>query len=196
MNRISYQYTNVYKQIFLILYMFYLLLCASVIAEIVIFDIPGYEIKVLNGLLIYSMLMITIFFIFRGYKFFYTTYNGEKITYHNILLRRSRSIDIDSVRKIIFYKKGVKFYTTDFKNSSLYIPFYRGGIIDAIEIDKFYKTVKTKNNIEVIKEFRILPGYGKLATILKVIYIFLTVYAFLSCIKPLVTIIVLFQNFA
>ena len=40
MNRISYQYTNVYKQIFLLLYMFYLLLCATVIAEIVISHIP------------------------------------------------------------------------------------------------------------------------------------------------------------
>ncbi len=149
MNRISYQYTNVYKQIFLILYMFYLLLCASVIAEIVIFDIPGYEVKVLNGLLIYSTLIITIFFIFRGHKFFYTTYDSEKITYRNILLRRSRSIDIDSVRKIIFCKKGVKLYTTDKQRPSLYIPFFRGGIIDALDIDRFYKIMKSKDILEV-----------------------------------------------
>ena len=78
----------------------------------------------------------------------------------------------------------------------MYIPFFRGGIIEALEIDKFYRTMKEREDITVVKEFQVLPGYGKWFTALKVLYVFLTAYILLLCATPLAAVIVLFQHFA
>ena len=62
--------------------------------------------------------------------------------------------------------------------------------------DKFYRKMKETEGIEVVKEFKVLPGYGKGFTALKVAYVFLTAYMLLLCATPLAAVIVLFQHFA
>ena len=197
MNIISYRYTNTFKQFFLIVCMLYFLLCAAVIAEVVIFNVPGYEVNVIGGLFLYTAIFALLLVIFLGYKFCYTLYDDETIIYYNKLLKRERSIDIASINKVVLGKKGVNIYANgDLENSAFYIPFFRGGIIEAIEIDKFYRKMKETEGIEVVKEFKVLPGYGKGFTALKVGYVFITAYMLLLCVTPLVAVIVLFQNFA
>lgn len=197
MNIISYRYTNTFKQFLLIICMLYFLLCATVIAEVVIFNVPGYEVNVIGGLLLYGAIFAVLVLLFIGYKFCYTLYDDETVIYYNKLLKKERSIDLSTVNKVVLGKKGVNFYANgDFENSAMYIPFFRGGIIEAIEIDKFYRTMKEREGITVIKEFTVLPGYGKGFTALKVAYVFLSAYMLLLCVTPLVAVIVLFQNFA
>ncbi len=197
MNIISYRYTNTFKQFLLIICMLYFLLCATVIAEVVIFNVPGYEVNVFGGLLLYGAIFALLVLLFIGYKFCYTLYDDETVIYYNKLLKRERSIDLSTVNKVVLGKKGVNFYANgDFENSAMYIPFFRGGIIEAIEIDKFYRTIKEREGITVVKEFTVLPGYGKGFTVLKVAYVFLSAYMLLLCATPLVAVIVLFQNFA
>ena len=197
MNIISYRYTNTFKQFFLIVCMFYFLLQAAVVAGVVIFDVPGYEVNVFGGILLYSAIFALLLFFFLGYKFCYTLYDDETVIYYNKLLKRERSIDLSTVNKIVLSKKGVNFFANgDSENSAMYIPFFRGGIIEAIEIDRFFRAMKEREGIEVIKEFRILPGYGKAFTALKVLYVFLCAYMLLISVTPLVAFIVLFQNFA
>ena len=197
MNIISYRYTNTFKQFLLIVCMLYFILCATVIAEVVIFNVPGYEVNVVGGFLLYGVIFALLVLLFIGYKFCYTLYDDETIIYYNKLLKRERSIDIASINKVVLGKKGVNIYTKDdLENSAFYIPFFRGGIVEAIEIDKFYRKMKETEGIEVVKEFKVLPGYGKGFTALKVAYVFLTAYMLLLCATPLAAVIVLFQHFA
>lgn len=197
MNIISYRYTNTFKQFFLIICMLYFLLCATVIAEVVIFNVPGYEVNVIGGLLLYGAIFALLVLLFIGYKFCYTLYDNDTVIYYNKLLKKERSIDLSTVNKIVLGKRGVNFYANgDFENSAMYVPFFRGGIIEAIEIDRFYRAMKEREGITVVKEFTVLPGYGKGFTALKVAYVFLSAYMLLLCTTPLVAVIVLFQNFA
>ncbi len=197
MNIISYRYTNTFKQFLLIVCMLYFILCATVIAEVVIFDVPGYEVNVVGGLLLYGVIFALLVLLFIGYKFCYTLYDNDTVIYYNKLLKKERSIDLSTVDRVVLGKKGVNFYANgDFENSAMYIPFFRGGIIEALEIDKFYRIMKEREDITVIKEFQVLPGYGKWFTALKVLYVFLTAYVLLLCATPLAAVIVLFQHFA
>lgn len=197
MNIISYRYTNTFKQFLLIVCMLYFILCATVIAEVVIFNVPGYEVNVVGGLLLYGVIFALLVLLFIGYKFCYTLYDNDTVIYYNKLLKKERSIDLSTVDRVVLGKKGVNFYANgDFENSAMYMPFFRGGIIEALEIDKFYRTMKEREDITVIKEFQVLPGYGKWFTALKVLYVFLTAYVLLLCATPLAAVIVLFQHFA
>lgn len=197
MNIISYRYTNTFKQFLLIVCMLYFILCATVIAEVVIFNVPGYEVNVVGGLLLYGVIFALLVLLFIGYKFCYTLYDEDTVIYYNKLLKKERSIDLSTVDKVVLGKKGVNFYANgDSENSAMYIPFFRGGIIEALEIDKFYRTMKEREDITVVKEFQVLPGYGKWFTALKVLYVFLTAYILLLCATPLAAVIVLFQHFA
>jgi len=197
MKVISYRYTNTFKQLLLIICMFYCLLCAIVVAEVVIFDVPGYEVNVIGGLFLYVSIFIIITLSLIGYKFCYTLYDDETVIYYNKLLKKEYSLALSAIDKVVLGKRGINFYSKDnSKNPLFYIPFFRGGIIEAIEIDMFYKAMKKRESITVIKEFTVFPGYGKGFTMLKVCYVFLSTYMLLLCAKPLIVIILLFQNFA
>ena len=196
MNIISYRYTNSMKQIFLASCFLNFLLSFIMIIQIEVFNVPGYEVNTLFATLFYTLILIANVMILLGYKFCYTLYDVETVIYFNKLLRRERSIELSDVNKIVLGKKGVNFYTPENPDeSSLYIPFFRGGVIRAIEIDQFYRTMKEREGITVIKEFTVLPGYGKLWTALKVAYLFLAGFMFMSCATPLAVVIVLFQSF-
>lgn len=184
------------KQIFLASCFLNFLLSFIMIIQIEVFNVPGYEVNTLFATLFYTLILIAIVMILLGYKFCYTLYDDETVIYFNKLLRRERSIELSDVNKIVLGKKGVNFYTPENPDeSSLYIPFFRGGVIRAIEIDQFYRTMKEREGITVIKEFTVLPGYGKLWTALKVAYLFLAGFMFMSCATPLAVVIVLFQSF-
>ena len=196
MNIISYRYTNTFKQFLLIICMIYFLLCAAIVCEVVIFDVPGYEVNVIGALFLYAAIFVLLAMIFIGYKFFYTLYDDDTIIYYNKLLKKEYSANFADIKKVVLHKRGVSFYADSTSTTAaLYIPFFRGGIIDALEIDKFYRFLKAKEGIDVVKEFTVLPGYGKGFTVLKVVYVFLSAYVLLLCATPLVAVIVLFQNF-
>ncbi len=196
MNIISYRYTNSMKQIFLVSCMLNFLLSFIMVIQIEVFNVPGYEVNTFVAIAFYSIVLIALAMILFGYKFCYSLYDDETVIYFNKLLRHERSIDLANVKKIVLGKKGVNFYTEETsQESAMYIPFFRGGVIEAIEIDKFYRKMKEREDMTVIKEFKILPGYGKVWTAIKVGYLFLAGFMLLSCATPLAVVIVLFQNF-
>lgn len=196
MNIISYRYTNSFRQFLLLTGMLYFLLSLAGTLMVPIFNIEGYEAKAIIALCIYYIFAIAILIvIFRSHKFCYTLYDDETITYYNRLTRKDRSIEISEIKKAVLGKKGVNLYGEDSSNPIFFIPFFRGGRVDALEIDKFYKMLKEKEDVSVCKEFTILPGYGKPWIILKILYVFLTALTLLSCATPLAVVIILWQNF-
>lgn len=197
MKIISYRYTNAFKQFFLISCMLYFLLCGVVISEIVIFRVPGYEVNIIGAMFLYLIIFITFFMLLISHKFCYTLYDSNQIIYCNKLFKRKSVLELNTVKRIVFSKRGVHtFESFDESNRSFYIPFFRCGIVDAIEIDEFYRKMKEIEGLCVIKEFKVLPGYGKGFKFLKLFYGILTAYMLLLCAKPLATIIILFQHFA
>ncbi len=195
MEIISYRYTNSMKQILILFIMLYFLLRLVVMGEIVFFNIPGYEVNILLTILLYALIFAVLISFLLGYKFCYTLYDDETITYYNRLSRKDKSIEMKDVKKIVFGKKGVEFFDGEEGNLLLYIPFFRGGIVDALEINKFYTKMKERGNIHLIKDFTTLPGYGKGWWLLKMLYAFIAILIFLNCFTPLATVIILYQNF-
>ncbi len=195
MEIISYHYTNTMKQLMISSIMLYFLLRLVIIGEIVIFDIPGYDVNILFTVVLYVIIFAALMTLLLGYKFCYTLYDDNTITYYNRLLKKERSIEINDIKKVVLGKRGVNFYKEDSDESAFFIPFFRGGIIEALEINNFYTKIKAAEGIHVIKDFKVLPGYGKPFVALKVLYVFLAILIFLNCFTPLATIIILYQSF-
>lgn len=200
MNKIQYRYTHIAKQAFVLTLFLYTLLQCIIMAEIIIYKIPEFyeATNIPLTIVLYLILFTLLFCLFRCHKFCYSTYDSKTLTYHNTLLRKTKTLDLSTVKAAIFDKKGVKFYTTEHGSSDdapdFFLPFFRGGIVQALQIDKFYKMMKADENIKVQKTFKILPGYTKKWKFLAIAYGFLAVVMFMNCATPLTVIIVLFQS--
>lgn len=201
MKKIGYHYTNFAKQAFIIICFLYLFLRFLIVLEIRFFKLEGYY-ENLNfplTLLMYIALFFLMLILFRGHKICISTYDEHTLTYYNTLLRKSKSLDLSTVKMAVFDTFGVKFYDhrdADYKNEKpmFFLPFFRDGVIEALDIDAFFKTLKAREDIQVIKTFKVLPGYTKKWTALTVFYGFLAVFAFMNTATPLTVVIVLFQN--
>ena len=199
MYKIPYTYTNKSKTVFYLMISAYFILRLILMVQIKVYNLEGYEVFLLPTILYYLTIFIVLTAIFFGYKFFFTTYNEETITYHNILLKRAASIQLDDVRYAIFGKNSVRLYKTNSPAPSdkpdFTIPFFRLGIIDAVPINNFFERLISRNTIRVEKQFKILPGYSKSWTILALVYAFLTFCILIISMQLLYTVIILFQTF-
>ena len=90
MKKISYRYTNSMKQILFIMGLIYFFLRMVVMAEIIIFKIPGYyeNVNIPLTIVFYAVLFAVLFLIFMGYKFFLSTYDENSVTSYNSFLRQ------------------------------------------------------------------------------------------------------------
>lgn len=199
MYKIPYTYTNKSKIVFYLMVLAYFVLRLILMIQIKVYKLEGYEVFLLPTILYYLIIFIVLTGIFFGYKFFFTTYNEDTVTYHNILLKRSASIQLDEVRCAIFGKNGVHLYKTDTPDSAekpdFTIPFFRLGIIDAVPINNFFERLISRNTIRIEKHFKVLPGYSKSWTILALVYAFLTFCILIISMQLLYTVIILFQTF-
>lgn len=201
MNKIQYHYTNLAKQIFFLICFLYMLLRFTIMLEIIIFKIEGYyeATNVPLTLLMYLAVFAIIICLFRGHKFCYSTYNESLLTYHNTLLKRAKTLNLEDAGLAVFDTFGVKFFASQSADPKtdkplFFLPFFRDGIIEAVQIDKFYKMLKAKEGIRVVKNFKVLPGYSKKWRFVAIAYGFLSVVLFMSCATPLTVVIVLFQS--
>ena len=172
MNKIQYYYSAMSKQVFLILLCIFFILRFALFAEIVIYDIQGYgdSFNIGATFILYSLYIAACIFFFIGYKFFFTTYDENVVTYHNKLLKKEISADLNTIQKATLTKKGVFLYQdADSSEACLHIPFWRLGKISPVGIDEFYKLLKTKDII-IDKQFKVLPGYGRSKGLTSVIY--------------------------
>ena len=201
MYKIQYRYTNIAKQILFGVCFLYALLRFMIMAEIIIFKIDGYyqATNVPLTLIMYLAIFALLFVLFRGHKYCYSTYDEKMLTYHNSLLKRTRSLNLSEAQVAVFDTKGVSFYAEDGDNFErekpiFFLPFFRDGIIEAVQINKFYKMLKAMPGMRVIKRFHVLPGYGKKWNFVTIAYGFIAVIVFMNCATPLTVCIVLFQN--
>lgn len=199
MKNIRYIRTNVAKQVFLIMCFIWVALRFIIMMEIIIFKVDGYyqATNIPLTLIMYVVLFAIVIFFFRGYKYFGVKFNDEIVVYQDRLRRKEHAIAFKEVHRVIFDKKGIKFYFAAHPAPDavpdLFIPFHRLGKVDAVEVNELFKKVRTFSHINIVKDFTVLPGYGKGNKALSYLYIALTVMVFMTTATPIKVIVVLWQ---
>lgn len=201
MNKIQYHYTNLAKQLFFAVCFLFTLLRFIVISQVHFYKLEGFyeNVNYPLTLIMYAISFVIIYMLFRGHKYCYSTYDENSLTYRNTLLRKEKKLDYSQIKLAVFDTFGVKFYDKENINPKkdkpfFFLPFFRAGIIEAIQIDKFFRMMKDREDITVIKNFKVLPGYSKKWKWLTILYGFMAVILFMTLSTPITTIIVLFQN--
>jgi hypothetical protein len=201
MKRINYRYTNLPKQILIFAALAYVVMLAIIMAEIAIFKLEGFyeNTNFLLTIPLYIIYFAVLFAILRQYRFFYGEYNDEVLIYHNKLLRKELQFNLSDAKLAVFDTFGIKFYADANINPNtdkpiFFFPFFRGGIVEAVSLNNFYKAMLEREDMQVIKNFRVLPGYTKKWKIVSFIYAIFAVVLGSSLATPIATIITIFQN--
>ncbi len=194
MNRIRYTFTNKAKIMFFVTVMLLFLLRFIITLQIKFYGIDGYTVYITPTLIYYGIIFLAIIIIFFCYKCFITTYDSNEIVYTNYLLRRSRRISVDEVRYALLDWKGIHLRRSadEGEPDALTIPFFRGGVINPFDADKFFRMLLSNKNIKVTKTFKTLPGYTKKWRWVSIIYAILAICTLLASANYLYTVIVLF----
>ena len=106
MYKISYTYTNKAKIVMYLMLVAAGILRLVLVTEIKVYNIEGYEVYLLPTYLYYFVLFAILTGIFFGYKFFYSLYDENMITYYNVLFNRSKSMAMDDIKFADFGRKG------------------------------------------------------------------------------------------
>ena len=181
MRKIEYNYSSAFKQLLLGIIFLYVLLYYLVIVEIKVFDIPEYA----DDILFFRSTVIYL--------------APDELTFYNRLLFRKKTLDFSRVKLAVFDTYCVKFYDREVSYPTdekpfFKLPFYRGGFIDPVQIDKFHHFLEDSKKIPVVKNYKVLFGYGKMWKFLYAFYIFFTICFVISGITPLTAVIVLFTS--
>ena len=201
MKRINYRHTNLPKQILIFAALAYVVMLAIIMAEIAIFKLDGFyeETNFLLTSVLYAVYFVVLFCLLRQHRFFYGEYDENTLIYHNKFLRKELSFNLSDAKLAVFDTFGIKFYTDANINPStdkplFFFPFFRGGIIEAISVNNFYKELMAREDMQVIKNFKVLPGYTKKWRIVSFVYAFLAVILCSSLATPIATIVTIWQN--
>ena len=201
MKRINYRYTNLPKQILIFAALAYVVMLAIIMAEIAIFKLEGFyeETNFLLTIPLYIIYITAILALLFQYKFFYGEYNDETLIYHNKLLRKTQEFNLSDAKLAVLDTFGIKFYADVNINPStdkplFFFPFFRGGIVEAVSLNNFYKELVAREDMQVIKNFKVLPGYTKKWKIVSFIYAMFAVVLASSLATPVATIITIWQN--
>lgn len=201
MKRINYRYTNLPKQILIFAALAYVVMMAVIMAEIAIFKLEGFyeETNFLLTIPLYLVYFCVLFAFLRQYKFFYGEYDENTLVYHNKLLRKEKSFNLSGAKLAVFDTFGIKFYADaninpDTDKPIFFFPFFRGGIVEAVSLNNFYKALLEREDMQVIKNFKVLPGYTKKWKIVSFIYAIFAVVLGSSLATPIATIITIWQN--
>ena len=201
MKKIHYRYTNLPKQVLILAALAYVVMLAIIMAEIAIFKLEGFYENtnfVLTPIL-YAIYFAVLFCLLRQHKFFHGEYDENTLTYHNKFLRKELSFNLSDAKLAVFDTFGIKFYaSTDIVPGEdkplFFFPFFRGGIIEAISVNNFYKALLAREDMQVIKNFKVLPGYTKKWRIVAFVYAFLAVILCSSLSTPIAAIVTIWQN--
>ena len=200
MRKIEYNFSSAFKQLLIAVIFLYVLLYYLVIVEIKVFDIPEYagDIRFFSTTLIYLAIFLVLGCLFFAHRFCYSIYTPDELTYYNRLLFRKKTLDFSKVKFAEFDTFGVKFYDKEVsfpitEKPFFKLPFYRGGFIDPVQIDKFHHFLEDSKKIPVVKNYRVLLGYGRSWKLLYAFYIFFTVCFIIAGVTPLTAVMVLFS---
>ena len=193
-DRIRYVSTNKAKIMFFITVMILFLLRFIITLQIKFYGIEGYTVYIIPTLIYYALIFLAVIILFFCYKCFVTTYDDKSITYTNHLLRKSRTVTVDEIRYALLDWRGIHLKRSSAENEpdALTIPFFRGGIVNAFDADRFFRMLIANENIRVNKTFKTLPGYTKKWKWVSIIYALLAICTLLASANYLYTVIVLF----
>lgn len=201
MKRINYRYTNLPKQILIFAALAYIVMLAIIMVEIAIFKLEGFyeNTNFLLTIPLYIVYFAVLFGLLRQHKFFYGEYDENTLIYHNKLLRKERSFNLSDAKLAVFDTFGIKFYADanivpGEDKPIFFFPFFRGGIVEAVSLNNFYKAMLERDDMQVIKNFKVLPGYTKKWKIVSFIYAIFAVVLGSSLATPIATIITIWQN--
>lgn len=201
MRKIEYNYSSAFKQLLLAVIALYVLLYYLVVVEIKVFDIKEYADSILffRSTIVYLVIFAVLGCLFFAHRFCYSIYTPDELTFYNRLLFRQKTLDFSKVRLAVFDTFGVKFYDKEVsfpitEKPFFTLPFYRGGFIDPVQIDKLHHFLEDSKKIPVVKNYKVLLGYGKSWRLLYAFYIFFTICFIIAGVTPLTAVIVLFLN--
>lgn len=201
MRKIEYNYSSAFKQLLLAVIALYVLLYYLVVVEIKVFDIKEYADSILffRSTIVYLAIFAVLGCLFFAHRFCYSIYTPDELTFYNRLLFRQKTLDFSRVKLAVFDTFGVKFYDKEVsfpitEKPFFTLPFYRGGFIDPVQIDKLHHFLQDSKKIPVVKNYKVLLGYGKSWRLLYAFYIFFTICFIIAGVTPLTAVIVLFLN--
>ncbi len=201
MRKIEYNYSSAFKQLLLAVIALYVLLYYLVVVEIKVFDIKEYADSILffRSTIVYLVIFAVLGCLFFAHRFCYSIYTPDELTFYNRLLFRQKTLDFSRVKLAVFDTFGVKFYDKEVsfpitEKPFFTLPFYRGGFIDPVQIDKLHHFLQDSKKIPVVKNYKVLLGYGKSWRLLYAFYIFFTICFIIAGVTPLTAVIVLFLN--
>ena len=111
MNKLTYTYTNVPKQLLFYICAFYLVLRSIMDIQIVLYQVEGYvdQINLPLELTVNALFFAFWLLLSNGHKLCYTEFNSEKAIYHNRLLR---------TKKEFLLKTHERFFSTNAASAS------------------------------------------------------------------------------
>ena len=203
MQKITYHYSALSKQTWFYSGILYLALLSAVYILVVAYRVEGFyeDLNLTMSLLANTAGMIFFYLLSLGHHVCYTEYDDEKITYKNRLLRKSRTFYYKDAEAVIFDRWGVKFYDeqalVNKEKPEFYVPFFRDGKVEPIQLNYFFKLMKDREEeltekdekFKVYKTFKIVPGYGRKWKYLSFAYACLTLLVLMNCSRPLSVII-------
>lgn len=209
MNKLTYNYTNVPKQLLFYICAFYLVLRSLMDIIVVAYQVEGFAERINLPL---ELAVNALFFVFwillsNGHKVCYTEYNSEKAIYHNRLTRAKKEFRFEDAKAVFFDKKGIRFFAqkedaTDKNKAIFFIPFFRDGKINAIEHKKFYDMLKEReaaisdaDRFVVYRSYKEIPGYNRKWKYIAFAYACLDVLLAMNCFTPLAVILGLLETF-
>ncbi|QIB68923.1 hypothetical protein Ami103574_06120 [Aminipila butyrica] len=162
MEKITYYYSALSKQVFILLLGCLVLFRFLLLMEVILYNINGYG-ELMNlgaSIVLYGFYLAVCLLAFTGYKFFYTEFDEQEVIYHNRLLRKQKRVELTEIRRAHLTKRGIYLYGDGERKPLLYLPFFRWGVVSAVGVDRLYKLLKERS-IEIQKDFKVLPGHGK-----------------------------------
>ena len=185
MNKLTYTYTNVPKQLLFYICAFYLVLRSIMDIQIVLYQVEGYADQ------INLPLELTV----------------EKAIYHNRLLRTKKEFLFENARAVFFDKRGIRFFArkedaSDKRKALFFIPFFRDGKINVLEHKRFYDLLKEREaaigdaeRFVVYRSYKEVPGYSRKWKYVSFAYACLDVLLGLNCFTPIAVILGLLETF-
>ena len=209
MNKLTYTYTNVPKQLLFYICAFYLVLRSIMDIQIVLYQVEGYADQINLPL---ELTVNALFFAFwlllsNGHKLCYTEFNSEKAIYHNRLLRSKKEFLFENARAVFFDKRGIRFFArkedaSDKRKALFFIPFFRDGKINVLEHKRFYDLLKEREaaigdaeRFVVYRSYKEVPGYSRKWKYVSFAYACLDVLLGLNCFTPIAVILGLMEAF-
>ena len=209
MNKLTYTYTNVPKQLLFYICAFYLVLRSIMDIQIVLYQVEGYADQINLPL---ELTVNALFFAFwlllsNGHKLCYTEFNSEKAIYHNRLLRTKKEFLFENARAVFFDKRGIRFFArkedaSDKRKALFFIPFFRDGKINVLEHKRFYDLLKEREaaigdaeRFVVYRSYKEVPGYSRKWKYVSFAYACLDVLLGLNSFTPIAVILGLLETF-